>query len=270
MNSTTSVYDQFLESIPTELHMKVKEIFMNLITKQISKESALEKCNNLVGSEEPVKNLLYIMDVPEEPIPSLLAPNDSSMKKVRNWTSYEDQRLIAGVSKFGTDDWKRVCAFVGNNRNKLQCLQRWQRSINPLINKGDWTMEEDVKLIESVKIFGEKKWTKVSQDLIGRTDVQCRYRYQVITKRYPKELGIDSTSFVQQKYNVDLGSNSQQTSEKSDEETLSTPDTESAKEVPKPANTDVDLFAFELTDTDVVMGFLQNIASDPYSLFSIY
>mgnify|MGYP000533365848 CR=1 FL=1 len=45
------------------------------------------------------------------------------------------------------------------------------------MNKGKWTLIEDTQLIESVKIYGRKAWSKIAKVVGSRNGKQCRDRY---------------------------------------------------------------------------------------------
>lgn len=51
------------------------------------------------------------------------------------------------------------------------------KGINPKIVRSKWTFEEDLILGLALKIYGNKKWSKIANHLTGRTDIQCRERY---------------------------------------------------------------------------------------------
>ena len=106
----------------------------------------------------------------------------SKKKQLNPWSDYEDKRLTMGVHKYGLSDWDSVAAFVGNNRTRAQCSQRWERTLDPSISKDPWTPEEEEILENAVQKFGNKSWTKVAQQLGSRTDVQCRYHYKYVLK----------------------------------------------------------------------------------------
>jgi hypothetical protein len=89
----------------------------------------------------------------------------------------EDQRLLAGITRFGPDNWAPVAAFVGNGRTRSQCAQRWNRGINPSISKEPWTVGEEEELKRLVKLNSESSWHKIAGELGNRSDVQCRYHY---------------------------------------------------------------------------------------------
>lgn len=192
-NFTSSgiVYEQLLSSIPPNYLQQMKIILFNYITNVITYELAHEESLMTCGNCQAVDKLLLFMNVSDEPISAFGTSKDNHyQRKSKSWSQYEDQRLIAGVHKFGPTDWTKISQFVGNGRNRCQCSQRWARSLNPLINKTLWNQLEDFKLITAVNKYGDKSWTKVSNDIAGRTDVQCRYRYQIISKNLSNELGI--------------------------------------------------------------------------------
>jgi hypothetical protein len=101
---------------------------------------------------------------------------------MRPWTAYEDQRLLAGIHRFGLEEWEVVSRFVGNGRTKAQCSQRWSRGLDPKICKRTWSRDDDDRLIGLVALYGEKSWTRVASELGNRCDVQCRYRYKQLQK----------------------------------------------------------------------------------------
>ena len=103
--------------------------------------------------------------------------------KSKRWSDDEDQRLREAIDKFGTDNWLAVSNYVGGTRTKAQCSQRWNRCLDPKITHNNWTREEEEKLIDAVQRYSPRSWTRVSAELPGRTDVQCRFRYQFITKK---------------------------------------------------------------------------------------
>ena len=105
----------------------------------------------------------------------------SSRKRVRPWTSVEDNLLTQAVKLYG-EQWTKISMYVGNGRTRSQCSQRWMRCLNPEISRDAWKPEEDAKLLDRVKVEGTKAWAKVASQLPNRTDVQCRYRYYLLQK----------------------------------------------------------------------------------------
>lgn len=96
--------------------------------------------------------------------------------KQRKWTAEEDRMLHEAVDLYGDRNWQTVASFIGK-RSGQQCLQRWQKSIDPAIRRSRWTEEEDRSLVAAVHVYGVGKWNLVQQHIPGRTDMQCRERY---------------------------------------------------------------------------------------------
>ncbi|KAK8892710.1 hypothetical protein M9Y10_029950 [Tritrichomonas musculus] len=104
-------------------------------------------------------------------------------KKSRQWTPEEDQRLIEAINTKGSDNWSQIAKIVGNGRTQAQCSQRWHRVLDPKISKGNWSKEEEEKLISLVESVGTKAWTKIASKMGNRSDVQCRFRYNFLLKK---------------------------------------------------------------------------------------
>jgi hypothetical protein len=146
------------------------------------------------GSTAIVDRLQEIVTVSPDPLPeprnlaaSQFEPK-SSRNKTRPWMAEEDNRLLAGVRKFGLgpgSTWSAIAKFVGNGRSRSQCSQRWIRVLDPRISKAAWAPQEDKTLLALVALHGEKSWMRIATELLNRSDVQCRYRYAQLQKESP-------------------------------------------------------------------------------------
>jgi hypothetical protein len=110
-------------------------------------------------------------------LPSSQAPHARAraFSTPRKWTQEEDAKLTDAVKKHGADNWNAIAALVPA-RNYKQCAQRWAESLDPDINQGKWTPEEDEKLTEAVTKHGSN-WVPVAALVPGRTNTQCRHRW---------------------------------------------------------------------------------------------
>jgi hypothetical protein len=67
-------------------------------------------------------------------------------------------------------------------------MQRWNRVLDPKIDKANWSFEEEQRLIALVGLYGSRAWSKISQELGHRSDVQCRFRWHFLNKK-AEEIG---------------------------------------------------------------------------------
>ena len=136
----------------------------------------------IFSNTSPLERMRAILEVGSTPLPPQPKNFENISRKSNGWTSVEDQRLLHGILKYGVSDWSHIARFVGNSRTRAQCSQRWHRTLNPVICKDTWEKEQDEKLLELVKSHGEHTWSKIAAELKNRTDVQCRYRYQILQR----------------------------------------------------------------------------------------
>ncbi|MED6157023.1 hypothetical protein PIB30_019688 [Stylosanthes scabra] len=100
----------------------------------------------------------------------------SSKAEARRWTEEEDNLLIQIVKKQEARNWKKIAAHLPG-RTEAQCINRWQKVLDPNLVKGYWTKEEDDRLNVLVRKYGSKKWAGIAKFLPGRIGKQCRERW---------------------------------------------------------------------------------------------
>ena len=93
------------------------------------------------------------------------------------WNIDEDVRLAMAIKAHGSKSWVKVAHHV-RGRTDVQCRERWCNILNPDLNCGPWTDEEDAKLREAVKVYGVGKWSDVAKVMFPRTDNQCWRRWR--------------------------------------------------------------------------------------------
>jgi len=83
-------------------------------------------------------------------------------------------------------NWGLVCKNIPG-RTAKQCRERWVNNLNPEINKGGWTEQEDKMVIE-LNILYPKKWALIAKQLKGRTENAVKIRYHTLERnmRTPK------------------------------------------------------------------------------------
>lgn len=91
------------------------------------------------------------------------------------WTNVEDEILKAAVLKYGLYQWERISSLLPKKSAK-QVKARWVEYLSPIINKTEWTEDEDAKLLNLHKIF-PNQWRSIA-NAMNRPAVQCVERYQ--------------------------------------------------------------------------------------------
>lgn len=192
----SSDIDQIDPPLPQEVRSRLVQAIAFFLNNTLSYEDAKKMFIQATGSSGIIDKLKEITDVSDDPQNYknhlLNSPSDdqdmfdfdqsSGPKKTKPWSPSEDILLLAGIYKYGLDNWSNVASFVGNGRTRSQASQRWSRGLNPRISKDAWSTEEDQTLIKLVQEFGDKAWTKISSLMGNRSDVQCRYHFNQISK----------------------------------------------------------------------------------------
>jgi hypothetical protein len=101
------------------------------------------------------------------------------------FTLTEDQQLIHSVAVYGTKRWSLIAMNLPN-RTPKQCRERWHYHLNPGLNKGPWTPEEDLILYEKHEELGNR-WTEIAKFLPGRTDSLVKSRWNSTLRANQKE-----------------------------------------------------------------------------------
>jgi hypothetical protein len=92
------------------------------------------------------------------------------------WTKEEDEKLKYLILNYENLSWEMISEKI-KGRTPIQCMHRWKNSLNPIIKKGKWDLNEDKIIIEYVKKKGEGNWNQIQSSLVGRTTKQIRERY---------------------------------------------------------------------------------------------
>ena len=132
-----------INSIPEKLNIQGKDLSSQEVMNKLNKE----------------KNYIFTI---------------SKIKKINNWTKEEDNKLLNIIQSLKTKNWRFVSNFF-DQKTPVQCSSRYRR-IQPGIQKGYWTKDEDLKLISLFDIHG-KNWKNISKEMINRSGKQIRDRF---------------------------------------------------------------------------------------------
>ena len=173
-----------LHNCEAESYKVINELFAQFITNQTpeTRDILCHKLMETIGTTQPLDKIEAILSCEEAPLPVSNADykydqNSTLRRKTRPWSSIEDIRLLAGIHRYGLDNWQLIARFVGNARTRAQCAQRWSRGLDPRISKDQWSHEDETKLISLIETSGNKNWTLIASQIGNRSDVQCRYHF---------------------------------------------------------------------------------------------
>ena len=80
-------------------------------------------------------------------------------------------------------------AHDGDNiKSPKQCRERWFNHLNPDLQKGNWTLDEDIAILEGQRKYGNS-WSKIAKNLSGRNENIVKNRWNTLIKRHEKEQG---------------------------------------------------------------------------------
>jgi len=137
------------------------------------------------------------------------------IKRRAPWNKKEDDAIIELVNKYGTTNWTIIANEMAvmnksKQRNGKQCRERWHNHLDPIVNKDNWTEEEENILFNKHQEYGNK-WSDISKYLPGRTDNSIKNHFysklrkfiRKILKQINKENLLKNNGIDFYKYNSD-------------------------------------------------------------------
>ena len=103
------------------------------------------------------------------------------------WKPEEDQSISSLVQEFGLKKWAIIAQHLAErfnikNRSGKQCRERWHNHLDSSIDKKPWTQEEDDLIFQLYKDYG-KSWSKIAENIPGRTDNSVKNRFYSTLRR---------------------------------------------------------------------------------------
>lgn len=101
--------------------------------------------------------------------------------KKEKFTVEEDCIITAAVKQYGTN-FNKFSTNLLPGRTLVQIRHRYSNVLKHVNNFKEWTVEDDIKLMELTRELGASDWVNISKHLIHHTRLSCRSRYMTITK----------------------------------------------------------------------------------------
>ncbi|CAD8120140.1 unnamed protein product [Paramecium sonneborni] len=106
--------------------------------------------------------------------------------KISNWSKEEDQILISIANDhYYKNNWTELTikfnSISQTQRYPKQIRERWNNVLNPNISRSYWKKEEKIQLLQLILNYG-KKWSKIQNELNGRSENQIKNQYNGIIR----------------------------------------------------------------------------------------
>lgn len=115
--------------------------------------------------------------------------------KSKPWSHEEDLKLLDLVKIHGTKKWATIAKIINSTSNSnlvrkgKHCRERWYNHLNPDINKGEWSYEEDLILLNEQSKLGNK-WSSIAKCLEGRTENAVKNRWNSLVKNAKNDMNL--------------------------------------------------------------------------------
>ena len=191
-------------------------------------KSTPTKKDLIINSKNSIQEPTALTTPPQDQsqqVPNLLNQTDNYqknqnftfriIKRRAPWNKKEDEAIIELVNKYGTSNWTIIAnemalLYKSKHRNGKQCRERWHNHLDPIVNKENWTEEEENILFNKHLEYGNK-WSDISKFLPGRTDNSIKNHFysklrkfiRKILKQINKENLLKNNGIDYYKYNSD-------------------------------------------------------------------
>ncbi|XP_062197727.1 transcription factor JAMYB-like [Phragmites australis] len=109
------------------------------------------------------------------------------------WTVDEDLTLINYIADHGEGRWNALARAAGLKRTGKSCRLRWLNYLRPDVKRGDFTAGEQLLILDLHSRWGNR-WSKIAQQLPGRTDNEIKNYWRTRVQKHAKQLNCDVNS----------------------------------------------------------------------------
>ncbi|XP_061344491.1 transcription factor MYB78-like [Gastrolobium bilobum] len=109
------------------------------------------------------------------------------------WTEEEDSVLINYITVHGESQWNSVARCAGLKRTGKSCRLRWLNYLRPNVRRGNITLQEQLLILDLHFRWGNR-WSKIAEQLPGRTDNEIKNYWRTRVVKQAKQLKCDVNS----------------------------------------------------------------------------
>ena len=128
------------------------------------------------GQLDAFARALDVGEEEEELEPSTPSKCRKSKLDRSSFTREEDEAIIKAVEELGDGKWSQIAAHAQVNRGSKAVRERYRNHLDPEIDFGPWTMEEDNQILAMYELHGSS-WALIARTLKSRTDNQVKNRF---------------------------------------------------------------------------------------------
>ncbi|XP_022156801.1 transcription factor MYB21-like isoform X2 [Momordica charantia] len=109
------------------------------------------------------------------------------------WTIEEDTLLIHYIAGHGEGQWNILAKQAGLKRTGKSCRLRWLNYLKPDVKRGNLTLQEQLLILELHSKWGNR-WSKIAQQLPGRTDNEIKNFWRTRVQKQARQLKIEANN----------------------------------------------------------------------------